>query len=199
MPSRWSVTAVLLPVSCNMEKADRIEYLRQKRNNFQNRLKLQKKQEELEKFISELNSIESGLATVTNLKIDTSNIASPTRYNIPEKPVHKKLKYRTLQDELNVSKVLLDWIGQQRPERILIGNQFLIHTDDWLMISATKLSANFDALFNELSLLYTIMIAPECGNFISSFEFESEVIIYQGNLNGEEIKYYSESSRRLTA
>jgi len=174
-----------------MKKAERIEYLKQKRTDFQKHLLLEKKREQLNLFITEINELEPKLVTVTHLKIDTSSIASPTLYDIPKPPVHRKLKYRTPDDEQKVNKMLLTWIEQQGHQRVLTGNEFLIDSDDWLEINASSLVKYFDLLFNKLALLYTIMIAPGNGNFITSFEFESEVIIYSGNMNGKEIKYYS--------
>ena len=174
-----------------MNKPDRLEYLREKRANFKSRAELKKRQNDLSQFLTELNNVESDLVKVVSMDINIENIASPTLYDKPEKPIYTELKFKTINEELYVKTEIKNWISEQEAESVLIKNPFLIDKTDWLEISTKSLIRNFDLLFDRLDILYTIMFVAENGNFINLFEFEFDVTIYKGNLNENEIKYYS--------
>ena len=174
-----------------MSKTDRIEYLKLKRAEYKNRMNIEKKVRALNQFLTELNSLESELVKVVSLDIDIENIAQPTLIDKPEEPIYTELRFKTLEEEFYVKKEIKKWILEQKSDRILIKNEFVIKNTDWLEIKSELLIRYFDLLFDKLNIIYTLMYAPENGNFINSFEFEFDVTIYKGNLNEKEIKYYS--------
>uniref|UniRef100_UPI00404B6C92 hypothetical protein n=1 Tax=Flavobacterium sp. TaxID=239 RepID=UPI00404B6C92 len=173
-----------------MDKSERIEYLKQKRTDFKGRIQLEKRQNVLNQFMSELNNIESKLVKISSSDINIEKIVSPTLYYKPEIPVFTELRYKTNEEELNVKNAIKNWIFNQGSKRILVRNQFLIENNDWLELNAKSLYRNFDLLFDKLNILQTIMLAPENGNFINIFEFECDVTIYRGIITENEIKYY---------
>ena len=174
-----------------MSKTDRIEYLKLKRAEYKNRMNIEKKVRALNQFLTELNSLESELVKVVSLDIDIENIAQPTLIDKPEEPIYTELRFKTLEEEFYVKKEIKKWILEQKSDRILIKNEFVIKNTDWLEIKSELLIRYFDLLFDKLNIIYTLMYAPENGNFINSFEFEFDVTIYKGNLNEKKIKYYS--------
>ncbi|HRE76945.1 MAG TPA: hypothetical protein PLL09_03880 [Flavobacterium sp.] len=174
-----------------MDKTERLEYLKQKRTNYKGRTELEKRQNDLNQFLSELNNIESELVKISSSDINIKNIASPTLYDKPENPVYTELRYKTNEEKLNVKSAIKNWIFEQGSKRILVKNQFLIENNDWLELNAKSLYRNFDLLFEKLNILYTIMLAPENGNFITLFEFEYDVTIYSGIITENGITYYS--------
>lgn len=174
-----------------MNDRDRIEYLKQKRAENKNRIVLEKKENALNLFLTQLNEVEPKLARVVSLDLDIENIVSPTLINKPEKPIYNTLRFRTIEDESNVKNHIRNWITEQKSDKILIKNEFLIKKTDWLEINTKSVLQNFELLFEKLDLIYTIIFTPENGNFINSFEFEFDVTIYKGNLYKTRIKYYS--------
>ena len=177
-------------VGCNMNKIDRLEYLKQKRANYKSRVNLEKRENDLNQFLSELNNIEPELVKVSSCDIDIKSIASPNLYNKPESPVYTELRFKSIEEELNVKNTIRQWILEQTPKPVLCKNQLLIDDKDWLEINTESLNRNFDLLFDKLDILYTIMVVPENGNFINLFEFEFDVTIYKGTIKNNEIKYY---------
>lgn len=180
-----------MAVSCNMDKAERLEYLKKKRADNKSRVELEKRQNDLNQFLSELNSIESELVKISSSDINIKNIANATLYDKPENPVYTELQFKTNKEKSNVKNVVKSWILEQNSGRILVKNQFLIEDNDWLEFKAKSLYRNFDLLFDKLDILYTIMLAPENGKFVNLFEFEYAVTIYRGTITENEIKYYS--------
>ncbi|WP_040254773.1 hypothetical protein [Psychroserpens mesophilus] len=174
-----------------MSETTRIEYLKQKKAEYENRVNLEKKENTLNQFLAELNIIESELVKITDLDINIENIANPALIDKPEKPIFTELRFKTIDEESNVKSEIKKWVLDQKTEKILIKNQLLIDKTDWLEINAKSLIQNFDLLFDKLSILYTLIFSPENGNFMNLFEFEFAVTIYKGNLKGKEIKYYS--------
>ena len=174
-----------------MDKTERLEYLKQKRADYKTRVELEKRQNDLNQFLFELNSIESELVKISSSEINIKNIASPALYDKPENPVHTELRFKTNKEESNVKNIVKSWILEQNSGRILVKNQFLIEDSDWLEFKAETLYRNFELLFDKLDILYNIMLEPENGNFINLFEFEYNVTIYKGIITGNEIKYYS--------
>ena len=173
-----------------MDKSERFEYLKQKRTDNKGRIQLEKRQNVLNQFMSELNNIESELVKISSSDINIEKIASPNLYYKPEIPVFTELRCKTNEEELNVKNVIKNWIFEQGSKRILVKNQFLIENNDWIELNAKSLYQNFDLLFDKLNILHTIMLAPENGNFINIFEFECDVTIYRGIIIENEIKYY---------
>ena len=173
-----------------MDKSERLEYLKQKRTDNKGRIQLEKRQNVLNQFMSELNNIESELVKISSSDINIEKIASPTLYYKPEIPVFTELRCKTNEEELNVKNAIKNWIFEQGSKRILVKNQFLIENNDWIELNAKSLYQNFDLLFDKLNILHTIMLAPENGNFINIFEFEYDVTIYRGIIIENEIKYY---------
>ncbi|AUC75533.1 hypothetical protein [Olleya sp. Bg11-27] len=174
-----------------MSNTTRIEYLKLKRAEYKNLINLEKKENALNQFLTELNNLESGLVKIISLDIDIENIAKPTLFNKPQKTIFTELRFKTIDEELYVQNEIKNWILEQKSDRILIKNEFLIDKTDWLEIKSGLLFRNFDLLFEKLNIVYTLMFSPENGNFINSFEFEHDVTIYKGNLKEKEIKYYS--------
>ena len=174
-----------------MTKTTRIEYLKLKRAENKNRIIIEKKENALNQFLTELNSLESELVKVGSSNIDIENIAEPALYDKPKKPIYTELRFKTIDEELYVKNEIKNWILEQKSGSILIKNEFLIDKTDWLEIKSESLIRNFDLLFDKLNIIYTLMFAPENGNFINSFEFEYDVTIYKGSLMEKEIKYYS--------
>lgn len=174
-----------------MDKTERLEYLKQKRTDYKGRIEFEKRQNDLNQFVSELNTIESELVKISSFDINTKNIVSPTLYDKLENPIYTELRYKTNEEELNVKSVIKNWIFEQGSKRILIKNQFLIENNDWFELNAKSLYRNFDLLFDKLNILYTIMLAPKNGNFITLFEFEYDVTIYRGIISENGVKYYN--------
>ncbi|MFD1015518.1 hypothetical protein [Winogradskyella rapida] len=174
-----------------MSKTTRIEYLKLKRAEYKNRINIEKKENALNQFLTELNSLESELGKIVSLDIDIENIAQPTLIDKPEKPIYTELRFKTIEEELYVKNEIKNWILEQKSDRLLIKNELLIDRTNWLEIKSELLIRNFDLLFDKLNIIYTLMFSPENGNFINSFEFEYDVTIYKGNLKEKEIKYYS--------
>jgi hypothetical protein len=172
-----------------MNKSDRLQYLKQKRTEYKAQIEHKKKQDNLNQFLSELNSLEINLASITSSDIDISNIANPALYNKPKLPLYKELRYKTKEEEFNVKNEIKQWILRQNSEHVLIKTEFLIENNDWLKLNAKSLYHNFDSLFEKLDILHTIMLSAKHGNFITLFEFENRVTIYQGKLQGNEIEY----------
>lgn len=185
------INVVYPDVSCNMDKTERLEYLEQKRAYYKSRVELEKKQNDLNRFLSELNSIESELVKISPSDISIKNIASPTLIDKQKNPVYSELRFKTNTEESKVKSVIKNWILEQNSGRVLIKNQYLIEDNDWLELNAKSLYRNFDLLFDKLDILYTLLLAPESGNFINLFEFEYDVTIYRGMITENEIKYYS--------
>lgn len=175
-----------------MDKSERFKYLKQKRTDFKGRIQLEKRQNVLNLFVSELNSIESELVKISSSDINIEKIASPTLYYKPDIPIFTELRYKTNEEEMNVKNAIKKWIFEQGSKRILIKHQFLIEDNDWIELNAKSLYRNFDLLFDKLNILHTIMLAPENGNFINIFEFEYDVTIYRGIITENEIKYNKE-------
>ena len=142
-------------------------------------------------FLFALNSIESGLVKIVSSEVNIENILSPAKYDKPEKPIYTELRCKSTEEESNVKNVIKKWVLEQNSEKILIKNVLLIEKDDWMELNAELLLRNFDLLFDKLNILYTIMLAPENGNFINLFEFEYDVTFYKGIIKESEIKYYS--------
>jgi len=174
-----------------MNKTDRLEFLKQKRTEYKNRIELEKRSNDLNDFLIVLNSIESGLVKIVCSKVNIDNIANPTIYDKPEKPIYTKLRYKSTEEKINVKNVIKKWVLEQNSENILIKSLLLIEKDDWLELNAESLLCDFDLLFDKLDILYTIMLVPESGNFINLFEFEYDVTFYKGVIKENEIKYYS--------
>jgi hypothetical protein len=175
-----------------MNKTERFAYLKQKRAEYKSRIELEKRENDLNHFLVELNCFESELVKIVSSDFYIDNIASPTLYNKPEKPVYLKLRFKTNDEKSNVKNVIKNWILELDAEKILIKNPLLINKNDWLEINTQSLNKNFDILFDKLNILYTIMLEPENGNFINIFEFEYDVTIYKGLLKGNEIEYYNQ-------
>lgn len=169
----------------------RIERLKQKRNEYLDRINFEKKENALNVFLEELNSLDSELVKIVSLEIDLENIAKPTLIHKPEKPIYSELKFKTIIEKTNVKNKIKSWILEQKTKKVLIKNEFLIKEADWLELNVESLFRNFDLLFEKLNITYTLMFSPENGNFINLFEFEFAVTIYIGNLNGNDVKYYS--------
>lgn len=173
-----------------MNESDRIEYLKQKRVDYKSRIDLEKRQNALLKFVAELNNIESELVQIKSSNISIENIASPTLYNKPEKPIYHEFRFKTKDEVTNVKSIIKNWILDQKPKKIFCKNELLINRDDWFEINGESLYRNFDLLYEKLEILYTIMLEPKSGNFINLFEFEYTVTIYKGTLKENEIEYH---------
>lgn len=174
-----------------MNKIERLEFLKKKRTEYKNRIELEKRLNDLNDFLFALNSIESGLVKIVSSEVNIENILSPAKYDKPEKPIYTELRCKSTEEESNVKNVIKKWVLEQNSEKILIKNVLLIEKDDWMELNAELLLRNFDLLFDKLNILYTIMLAPENGNFINLFEFEYDVTFYKGIIKESEIKYYS--------
>lgn len=174
-----------------MNKIERLEFLKKKRTEYKNRIELEKRLNDLNDFLFALNSIESGLVKIVSSEVNIENILNPAKYDKPEKPIYTELRCKSTEEELNVKNVIKKWVLEQNSEKILIKNVLLIEKDDWMELNAELLLRNFDLLFDKLDILYTIMLAPENGNFINLFEFEYDVTFYKGIIKESKIKYYS--------
>lgn len=168
----------------------RIEYLKQKRIEYLNRINFEKKENALNVFLQKINSFDSELVRIISLEIDIENIAKPTLYNKPKKPIYIDLRYKTINEQSNVKCKIKNWILDQKTKTVLIKNDLLIGETDWLELNVEALIKNFDLLFYELNILYTLIFASEKASFINLFEFEDNVTIYTGKIDGENIKYY---------
>lgn len=174
-----------------MNKIERLEFLKKKRTEYKNRIELEKRLNDLNDFLFALNSIESGLVKIVSSEVNIENILNPAKYDKPEKPIYTELRCKSTEEELNVKNVIKKWVLEQNSEKILIKNVLLIEKDDWMELNAELLLRNFDLLFDKLDILYTIILAPENGNFINLFEFEYDVTFYKGIIKESKIKYYS--------
>ena len=93
-----------------MDKTERLEYLKQKRIDFKGRIEFEKRQNDLNQFLSEINNIESALVKISSSDINIENIASPTLYDKQENPVYTEFRYKTNEEELNVKSAIKNWI-----------------------------------------------------------------------------------------
>lgn len=113
-----------------MNKIERLEFLKKKRTEYKNRIKLEKRLNDLNDFLFALNSIESGLVKIVSSEVNIENILNPAKYDKPEKPIYTELRCKSTEEELNVKNVIKKWVLEQNSEKILIKNVLLIEKDD---------------------------------------------------------------------
>lgn len=167
---------------------EKLDYLKKKQLDFQNSLKLKAKEENLYLFLNTLNNIIPIRIIQKDFPLD--EIAKPTLINLPNQPNYINCRFENNDEIERVKLIFKKWITEQKSETLLIKNENLINTNDWIEIDTKALMNNFDFVFEKLDFLYTLIFSNISKGFINSFEFENDVTIYQGNISDNEIKYY---------
>jgi hypothetical protein len=167
---------------------DRIAYLKKKQFEFQEKLKLKSKIENLELFISNLQ--QNFNVKITKISFPFCEIASPNKYDLPEKPEYTKFTIYSDESENEIIQIIKNWFIEQKSNKFLIRNGNLIEENDWLEIDSKSLLNNFHIAIIDLNLFHTLIFSPTSKNFLNIFEFENEVVFYKGKIDNKKIKYY---------
>lgn len=167
---------------------ERIEYLKKKQFEFQEKLKLKSKIKNLDLFISKLQ--QNFDVEITKISFPFCEIASPNKYDLPKKPEYTKFTIYSDESENEIIHIIKTWFIEQKSNKFLIRNSNLIEENDWLEIDSKSLLNNFDIAFIDLNLFHTLIFSPTSKNFLNIFEFENEVVLYKGKIRNKEIKYY---------
>jgi len=167
---------------------EKLDYLKNKQLDFHNSLIQKAKEENLCLFLNTLKNIIPVKIIQKDFPLD--KIAKPTLVNLPDEPKYINCRFESSDEVDNVKSIFKNWITEQKSETLLIKNENLIDTNDWIEVDTKTLLNNFDFAFEKLHFLYTIIFSSGAKSFINSFEFENDVTIYKGNVTNSDIKYY---------
>lgn len=175
-----------------MNSSEKKQYLLNKRIFAHKQLEIDKQKNKLIDFLNNLNRKTDSELKITSEQFPLKKIANPAAYDTPDFPKHLNIRCKTDQELTLVKKKYKDWVSNQKTKNIFFKNKYCLNTNDWIVCSKRDFLENFDVFFDELDVMYTILFFPMNRNFISSFEFEYNVIIYKGFINDkEEITYHT--------